>query len=153
MLLTKRNEYALQAMILLAKNRTGDRLSAQALARRLGASSGFMSKIAQRLAAAGLVTAWRGKGGGLSLARRPERIRVRDIFRAVDGTLRVSQCMEEGRCTHLICPIFATLHKVQDELDREINAAKLSKFVSVRSARSPKGHAREPIKTVTRKNT
>jgi len=128
MLLTKRNEYALQAMILLAR-RPGQTVSAQALAAALRASPGFMSKIAQRLAAAGLVTSRKGKGGGLALARRPERIRARDIFRAVDGTLRLSQCMEQGRCEHRVCPIYSTLRKVQSELDREINSARLSKFV------------------------
>ena len=129
MLLTKRNEYALQAMILLARRTSGTPLSAQSLARALRTSPGFMSKIAQRLAAAGLVTARKGKGGGLALARRPERIRARDIFRAVDGTLRLSQCMADGQCAHRVCPIYPTLRKVQIELDREINAARLSKFV------------------------
>jgi Rrf2 family transcriptional regulator, nitric oxide-sensitive transcriptional repressor len=128
MLLTKRNEYALQAMILLARA-PGRAISAQALAAALRTSPGFMSKIAQRLAAAGLVTARRGKGGGLALAQRPERIRARDIFRAVDGTLRLSQCMADGRCAHLVCPIFPALRKVQSRLDREINLARLSAFV------------------------
>jgi Rrf2 family nitric oxide-sensitive transcriptional repressor len=128
MLLTKRNEYALQAMILLARH-PGETVSAQALAAALRASPGFMSKIAQRLATAGLVTARKGKGGGLALARRPERIRARDIFRAVDGTLRLSQCMADGRCAHRVCPIYPALRKVQSELDREINSARLSKFI------------------------
>jgi Rrf2 family nitric oxide-sensitive transcriptional repressor len=129
MLLTKRNEFALQAMILLARSHAGEKISARALARTLRASPGFMSKIAQQLAAAGLVTSRKGKGGGLELAHRPERILVRDIFRAVDGTLRLSQCMADGRCAHRACPIFPALRRVQTELDRQVNSARLSTFV------------------------
>ena len=126
MLLTKRNEYALQAMILLARHHGTVALSAHVLAARLRTSPDFMSKIAQRLAAAGLVESRRGKGGGLALARKPERIRARDIFAAVDGALRVSQCLADGRCTHLVCPIYPVLARMQRELDRGLNNATLA---------------------------
>lgn len=129
MLLTKRNEYALQAMVLLARRGGEGAASARELAAALRTSPAFMAKIARLLAVAGLLKARAGKGGGLSLARPPQRIRVRDIFRAVDGELRVSQCMAEGRCTHLACPVYGPLRAVQAGLDREINSARLSQFV------------------------
>ncbi len=129
MLLTKRNEYALQAMVLLARRGGEGAAPARELAAALRTSPGFLSQIARRLAAAGLVKTRTGKGGGLSLARPPRRIRVREIFRAVDGELRVSQCMTEGRCTHLACPLYGPLRAVQAGLDREINSARLSRFV------------------------
>ncbi|MCU0607606.1 MAG: Rrf2 family transcriptional regulator [Candidatus Edwardsbacteria bacterium] len=129
MLLTKRNEYALQAMVLLARRGGEGAASARELAAALRTSPGFMSKIARQLAAAGLVRARSGKGGGLALARPARRIRARDIFRAVDGELRVSQCMAEGRCTHRACPVYGPLRAVQSGLDREINAVRLSQFV------------------------
>lgn len=124
MLLTKRNEFALQASILLARSR---RLTpAPELARSLGASPAFISKIAQQLVKAGLLRSLRGKGGGLMLARPPERIRVRDIFRAVDGSLLLAGCMGKGPCRHFRCPLYPVLRRVQGELDRDLNDAKLS---------------------------
>ncbi len=126
MLLTKRNEYALQAMILLARHKSRAALSAHSLAAQLRTSPDFMAKIAQQLAAAGLVVSRRGKGGGLALARKPQRIRARDIFGAVDGALRVSQCMIDGRCRHLVCPIFPVLLRLQRELDRGLSNATLA---------------------------
>lgn len=124
MLLTKRNEFALQASILLARSR---RLTpAPELARSLGASPAFISKIAQQLVRAGLLRSVRGRGGGLSLARGPEKILVRDIFQAVDGPLLLAVCLKKGRCRHLDCPLFPVLGRVQAVLDRRLNDARLS---------------------------
>ena len=46
MLLTKRNEYALQAMIILARQKEGELVPASALAKKLKTTPAFMSKIA-----------------------------------------------------------------------------------------------------------
>ena len=129
MLLTKRNEYALQAMILLARQKNGQVLPASALAKTLKTTPAFMSKIAQQLIAAGLAISKKGKGGGLFLARPAGIIHVRDIFAAVDGELAVSACVKEGRCKHHICPVYPALARLQRDLDKELNSAKLSTFV------------------------
>jgi Rrf2 family protein len=126
MLLTKRNEFALQAAILLAKNRR--LMPASELARILEASPAFISKISQQLVRAGILRAVRGRDGGLALARHPERIRVRDIFRAVDGPLLLAGCLAQGRCRHIDCPLFPVLGRVQGELDKSLNDARLSAF-------------------------
>jgi len=129
MLLTKRNEYALQAMILLARQKKGKLQPASSLARALRTTPAFMSKIAQQLIAAGLVISKKGKGGGLFLARPAGSIRVWHIFSAVDGELAVSACVKEGRCKHHICPVYPALSRLQKDLDKELNSARLDKFV------------------------
>jgi Rrf2 family iron-sulfur cluster assembly transcriptional regulator len=130
MLLTKRNEYALQAMILLARQKPGNPLTAAGLARDMKTTPAFMSKIAQQLSGAGLIKSRRGKGGGLYLARGPYRIAVREIFGAVDGKLSVSACINQGCCMHHTCPIYPVLNRVQKELDQKLNSVKLATFVS-----------------------
>ncbi|MDO8988837.1 MAG: Rrf2 family transcriptional regulator [Sideroxyarcus sp.] len=129
MLLTKRNEYALQAMILLARQKEGELLPASALALALKTTPAFMSKIAQQLSGAGLVRSQKGKNGGLFLGRPARKILVKQIFAAVDGVLSVSACMTEGRCKHHVCPIYPALTKLQKDLDNRLNSAKLSIFV------------------------
>ena len=129
MLLTKRNEYALQAMIILARQENGRPLAASALAKRLKTTPAFMSKIAQQLARAGLLSTKRGKNGGLFLGRPAIKILVKEIFAAVDGALSVSACMKQGRCRHHICPIYPTLSELQRDLDSKLNSANLSTFV------------------------
>ncbi|MBI4727382.1 Rrf2 family transcriptional regulator [candidate division TA06 bacterium] len=129
MLLTKRNEYALQAMIILARQKEGRLLAASALAKRLKTTPAFLSKIAQQLSGAGLVRSQKGKNGGLSLGRPAQKVLVKQIFSAVDGTLSVSACMNEGKCKHHICPIYPVLTRLQKDLDNRLNSAKLSTFV------------------------
>ncbi|MDP2806649.1 MAG: Rrf2 family transcriptional regulator [bacterium] len=129
MLLTKRNEYALQSMILLARQNEGQPLAASALAKRLKTTPAFMSKIAQQLSGAGLVRSRKGKNGGLFLGRPAHKILVKQVFAAVDGTLSVSACMDEGRCKHHVCPIYPVLTRLQKDLDNRLNSAKLSTFI------------------------
>ena len=129
MLLTKRNEYALQAMILLARQKGGELLSASALAKYLKTTPAFMSKIGQQLTRAGLLETRRGKEGGLLLDKPASKIIVSDIFGAVDGKLKVSACVLEGRCRHHVCPIYPTLTELQRDLDNKLNSARLSTFV------------------------
>lgn len=129
MLLTKRNEYALQAMIILSRQEKGNLLSASSLAQKLNTTPAFMSKIAQQLAGAGLVRSRRGKKGGLILKRPAGEITAGDIFAAVDGRLEVSACVKEGRCKHHVCPVYPALTQLQRDLDKELNQAKLSTFV------------------------
>lgn len=129
MLITKRNEYALQAMIILARQEKGRPLAASALAKRLRTTPAFMSKIAQQLARAGLLNTKRGKAGGLILGRPADKILAQDIFAAVDGALSVSACMDQGRCRHHVCPIYPALIELQGDLDSKLNLAKLSTFV------------------------
>ncbi|HAD82495.1 MAG: hypothetical protein A2509_01715 [Candidatus Edwardsbacteria bacterium RIFOXYD12_FULL_50_11] len=129
MLITKRNEYALQAMILLARQREGQPLAASALAQKLKTTPAFMSKIAQQLAKAGLLSTKRGKAGGLFLGRAADKIVAKEIFAAVDGALSVSACMSQGRCRHHVCPIYPALTRLQKDLDDKLNLAKLSTFV------------------------
>jgi Rrf2 family protein len=129
MLITKRNEYALQAMIILARREKDRPLAASALAKHLKTTPAFMSKIAQQLAKSGLLTTRRGKDGGLFLGRPANKILVKDIFAAVDGTLSVSACMSQGRCKHHVCPIYPALTELQRDLDSKLNSAKLSTFV------------------------
>jgi Rrf2 family nitric oxide-sensitive transcriptional repressor len=101
-------------------------MTASELAGKLNASQAFISKIAQQLVHAGLIVSVRGKRGGLKLARRPEEIRVGDIFQAVDGPLYLAACLREGRCRHFTCPLYPVLHGIQDELDGKLNGARLS---------------------------
>lgn len=129
MLLTKRNEYALQGMILLSRQKQGDPLSASILAQKLNTTPAFMSKIAQQLARAGLVETARGKRGGLMLKRPAGEITAGDVFAAVDGRLEVSACINGGHCRHHVCPVFPVLARMQKDLNKRLNQAKLSTFV------------------------
>lgn len=92
MLLTQRNQYALRAIVELAK-RTGtgpvkvsEIASAQAIPLR------FLEVILGQLKGSGLVTAKRGYRGGYMLVREPGQITVGQVVRYLQGEPELKAC-------------------------------------------------------------
>lgn len=84
-------EYALRAVIHLA-TRPGTAETAQQIAAATKVPPGYMSKVLQDLAKAGVVLSQRGPKGGFTLARPPERTSVLDVINAVDPIKRIRTC-------------------------------------------------------------
>lgn len=87
MRLTHRSEYAMLALIHMARVGEDKPLSVKAIADAKGISPGFLEQILLALRRAGLVRSCRGKGGGFRLARKPKDISVAQIIRTLDGAL------------------------------------------------------------------
>ena len=75
---------ALQMVLSLAvAQETGARCTSSERAAGLGANPVLVRKLLAPLVKAGVVVATSGKNGGVRLARRPQDITLRDIYRAV----------------------------------------------------------------------
>lgn len=92
-LFSKKCEYALQALHLLAESHEGGTLSAEQIAQRLDIPKEFISKILQSLAKSGFVNSQRGNTGGFKLGRNPEDISLMDIVENIDGTGAFENCV------------------------------------------------------------
>ncbi|MBL8746542.1 MAG: Rrf2 family transcriptional regulator [Phycisphaerae bacterium] len=84
-------EYALRAVVQLA-TQPENALTAQAIAKVTRVPAGYLSKILQDLAKAGIVNSQRGPNGGFTLASRPDRLTVLDVVNAVDPIRRITDC-------------------------------------------------------------
>lgn len=92
MQLTKHTDYALRVLMYLAHK--GDALSTiREISDLYRLPQNHLMKIVNRLARHGYVTTVRGKGGGLKLARPPERINVGEVVRNTEETLYVVECL------------------------------------------------------------
>lgn len=100
MKLTRYTDFSLRVLMYLA--RTPDRRAdVNEIASAHGVSAHHLMKVAQGLARAGFVTAVRGRGGGLRLARPAEGIRVGEVVRATEGDcplLDCTGCVLAGGC-------------------------------------------------------
>lgn len=67
------------------------------LARARGIPEQLLEQLFAGLRRAGLVTGRRGVGGGFAFARRPDRVMVLDVVRALDGAFDVQACTP-GAC-------------------------------------------------------
>lgn len=107
------SNFAIHALILLARAPGGQRLSAGDIAGTLEVSEAHVAKVLQRLTHLGYLESRRGPGGGFVLRRPPEEVTLYDILTAIDGPLDSDLCVL-GRplCIGRHCALGGTLEKV-----------------------------------------
>jgi len=100
----------LRCLISLARVGPGGQLSISEIAEIEGLSVPYASKLLSILRKAGLVVAERGRGGGFSIARRPEEITLYEALTALGGPLidpnhcgkytgQLETCVHGDRCS------------------------------------------------------
>ena len=87
MRVSAKSDYALRALIELARRVEGAAVSAEEIGRCQDIPHGFLQAILADLRRAGLVISQRGQSGGWRMARTPDSVSVADVIRAVDGPL------------------------------------------------------------------
>jgi len=85
--LTTRSEYALLALIHLARAKGPANVSAVAIAEAQGLPPKFLEQLLLVLKRGGLVKSQKGQRGGYKLARPAEKISLAEIIRLLDGAL------------------------------------------------------------------
>jgi Rrf2 family protein len=90
-LLSDAGEYALRAVVWLAgQPRTAHKTREIAEATR--AAPGYLVKVLQGLARAGILAGARGSAGGFTLLREPDDLSVLEVLSAVDPLERIRTC-------------------------------------------------------------
>jgi Rrf2 family protein len=92
MQITRQADYAVRAILYLARLNPGSRASTAQIAREQHIPVTFLAKIVSQLSAAGIVRATRGAHGGVTLARSADEINLLDIVEAIDGPIMLSEC-------------------------------------------------------------
>jgi Rrf2 family protein len=94
MRLTNRSEYALLALIFLARD-PDSYFHADEIAGPQGIPKRFLQQILQTLKGAGLVKSIKGKDGGYALARDPSKISLAEVVRLFEGALAPSKSVSK----------------------------------------------------------
>jgi Rrf2 family transcriptional regulator, iron-sulfur cluster assembly transcription factor len=92
MTISKTCELAIRALILIAKDTSGEPARVSKLHVDLGIGFSFMTKILQPLTAAGILNSFKGAKGGLVFNRKPENVSVKDVVLAIDGDIIFTRC-------------------------------------------------------------
>jgi len=92
----------------------------------------YLAKILQKLSKAGIVSTHRGVGGGISLARPPEKITMLDVIEAIEGPVALNRCfIRPGECPREeYCSIHDELQIIGDSLTdmfAKVNFARLAR--------------------------
>lgn len=93
-----------------------DRLvSSRDIARALCVSENHLSKVLQRLARSGIVDSMRGPTGGFRIRSPWERVRLIDIYEAIEGPITTPRCLLNlPVCKGNRCPLGVLVHKTNE---------------------------------------
>ncbi len=97
MYISKQTDYAVLLMAALSELKADDEpLSLSGFAESEDLSFFFLQRIARKLRTAGLVRGVEGRNGGYCLKKPAVEISIGDIIRAMEGSLKVTDCATEG---------------------------------------------------------
>jgi Rrf2 family protein len=96
MQITRASDYAVRVLIHLAGLPEGARVRQSELSRATDVSGHFLSKVLQQLVRSRLIQSQRGSGGGFVLAVPAAGVSLLDVVEAIEGPVRLNQCIEEG---------------------------------------------------------
>ncbi len=112
----------------LARN-SGRLVSSREIADAIGASTNHLSKVLQRLAHAGLVDSTRGPRGGFRMRSGWERIRLIDVYEAIEGPVSPSPCLlGEPVCAGNRCPLGTLVHRTNESARKVLAATTLGEM-------------------------
>jgi Rrf2 family protein len=133
--LTRRGDYAIRAVIALARH-APDVVGAARLAAETGIPRRFVAQVMTEMVREGIVEARLGRSGGYRLARPAATLSVFDVVAAVEGdigrracVLRNAPCGRDGTCD-----VHHVFMAAQDALLAELRAATISDLARPRPA-------------------
>lgn len=134
MQLSLHSDYALRVLMALAASQR--QLSVDEIARRYGVSRNHLAKVVQRLQAEGLVETFRGRGGGMRLAKPAEAIVVGDVIRRFENLDSFVGCFASGSgcAVNGLCALKPALNGALDAFLAHLDGYRLSDLVPNRTA-------------------
>jgi Rrf2 family protein len=129
--LRRNTDYALRAMIHLAKHWGKGPVSARQIADDESVSYDLTCKLLQKLAKARLIVSTMGAKGGFGLTREPEKISISDVIVCVQGPVNLNKCLMGGfKCPKgKDCPIYIKLLDLQGYIDHFFDKVTLADLV------------------------
>ena len=125
MQITRQADYAVRAVLHLARSGNTERSATSAIAREQNIPPSFLAKIISQLSIAGVLHTSRGARGGVTSAREPKDISLLEVVEAIDGPIQLNECVANtGFCTfEENCPIRPVWCDAQDELVQRLKKA------------------------------
>lgn len=130
--ITNQADYALRAMLYLARLGFGKKAPSNVIAEEMNMSRIFLSRINTQLVNARLITTWRGARGGIALTRPASEISIYDILTAVDGPIRLVGCLEDSNCCQFsgTCPLHKFWIRTEEVLINQLKSTTLQDLIA-----------------------
>jgi Rrf2 family protein len=132
MKISTKSQYGLRAMIYLAKNR--DKICPlKEISKKEGISFDYLEKIFSKLGRANLIGAKKGVQGGYFLAKNPQKIKISQIIKILEGEMAPVFCLVKEK--KFFCPqekkcLAKNLwRKIQEALNSTLNSITLADLI------------------------
>lgn len=131
MQITRQADYAVRAVLHLAKAGNSERSATSTIAKEQNIPPSFLAKIISQLSIAGLLHTSRGARGGVTLARDPRDITLLEVVEAIDGPIQLNECVgNNGACTFDDdCPIKPVWCDAQDDLVKRLRGTNFADLI------------------------
>ena len=121
MKLNTKGRYAVMALADMANFNTQNPVSLRDISLRQNISLVYLEQIFSKLKKSNIVKSIRGTNGGYILTKDPEKIKLSNIFLAVDEKVKTVQCKKESKkgCNGKLTKCIT--HYLWDDLEMHIN--------------------------------
>lgn len=128
--LSKRAEYCLLMLALLAERGKGERMNLREMAER-GLPKAFTAQIANSLGQAGVLDSKEGRGGGYGLKEDPGKIKLKEVLEAVEGEIAPVGCLSGTRECSLegLCGQKGFMIKLTAEMEKVLSKYTLTDLI------------------------
>ena len=146
-------EYALRAIVFLARNNERA-FPAREIADATKVPAGYMSKVLQSLARAGMVSSQRGLGGGFMLASDPAELTMLSVLNATDTSLeRIKECPLGMKGHENLCALHRKLDQAIAQVEETLSSSTIADFVNETDGVRPLCETREHMQISTSAST
>ena len=116
-------DYAVRLVLYLAMRRRIT--TSHDISEALNIPQSMVLKIGSKLSDAGIVNISTGVQGGFSLQKKDTEIRLIDIIKTMESTIKINRCLEEDEfCSREAvpyCTVRQTYGKIQDDLEKRLS--------------------------------
>lgn len=136
-LLSDAAEYGLRAVVWLAQ-RPGQSQKTREIAEGTRSAQGYLVKVLQALAKAGILAGQRGSHGGFTLLRDPGSLTVLEVVNAVDPIERITTCPlgleAHGSC---LCPMHRRIDDAMAAIEESFRESTIEDLINEPTRSTP----------------
>lgn len=133
MIYTKTGEYAIRAVLFLARQPKDKLIMSAEIAKREDIPTHYLAKILQRMAKYGYVDSFKGRGGGFKITDLAKKSSILDIVERVEGPVinercvtGLKQCSEENPC-----PLHVEWVQVRERIHQLISSKSVEEVAAI----------------------
>jgi Rrf2 family cysteine metabolism transcriptional repressor len=133
MKLSTRARYGTRALVDLAYNADGEKVKLKDIALRQHIPLQYLEQIITPFLTAGIVMSTRGRGGGITLLKKPTQIKLSQIIQLLEGTITPVECVAHPELCPRVdwCSTHDTWCNIQKAIDDILETTTLQDLVDV----------------------